>query len=97
MSIVNCDVTENVTCLKTVTATQSAVGANGMPLETVGETLGAVAVGSSIQTEHSFAVTKRLPVDCLLGANFLTLKSAVITCANHHLISVTRGGTRFPS
>ena len=85
MSIVNFDLIEDVTCLQPVTATLNAVGANGMPLEIVGETLVSVAVGSSFQTEHSFAVAKRLPVDCLLGADFLTLHSAVLDCANHHL------------
>ena len=85
MSIVNYDVIEDANCLQPMTATLSAVGANGMPLEIVGETLVSVAVGSSFQTEHSFAVAKRLPVDCLLGADFLTLHSAVLDCANHHL------------
>ena len=85
MSIVNFDLIEDVTCLQPLTATLNAVGANGMPLEIVGETLVSVTVGSSFQTEHSFAVAKRLPVDCLLGADFLTLHSAVLDCANHHL------------
>ena len=85
LSIVSYDVIEDVTCLQPVTATLSAVGANGMPLEIVGETLVSVAIGSSFRAEHSFAVAKRLRVDCLLGADFLTLNSAVLDCANHHL------------
>ena len=85
MSIVNYDVIEDVTCLQPVTATLSAVGANGMPMENVGETLVPVAVGSSFQIKHSFAVAKRFLVDCLIRADFLTLQSAVLDCANHHL------------
>ena len=44
MSIVKYDVIEDVTCLQPMTATLSAVGANGMSLEIVGETLVFVAV-----------------------------------------------------
>ena len=97
MSIVNFDLIEDVTCLQPVTAMLSAVGANEMPLDIVGETLLPVAVGSSFQTKYSFAVAKRLSVDGLIGADFLIPHSAVLDCANHHLrVLVTIRGTGFP-
>ena len=67
------------------TSTLNAIGANGILLEIFKQMSVPVVLGSSFQTEHSLAVAKGLPVDCLLGADFLILHSAVLDCANQCL------------
>ena len=49
----------------------TAAGANGTPLDVVGHTILAVALGS-FHTQHQFTVVvQHVTVDCLLGADFL--------------------------
>eukprot|EP00731_Ephydatia_muelleri_P013877 Em0007g1187a len=53
------------------------VGANGAPLDIVGQTTLVVGLGT-FQVEQEFVVARSLSVDCLLGADFLTKHGAVI-------------------
>lgn len=55
------------------------VGANGLPLDVLGQVTAEVSIGSFI-TMQDFVVVKGMPVDCLLGADFLLKHGAVIDC-----------------
>ena len=60
-----------------------AVGANGLPLEVVGQVTVAISVGG-FTCEQRFVVVRNPTVDCVLGADFLSDQAAIIDC---------RGGT----
>jgi len=51
-------------------ATTAPVGANGTPLDVVGQIKVPVKIGS-YQSEQVFTVVNTLTVDCLLGADYL--------------------------
>ena len=53
------------------------VGANGALLDIVGQTTMVVRL-KTFQMEQEFVVAQSFPVDCLLGADFLTQTCAVI-------------------
>ena len=55
-----------------------AVGANGTPLDVVGQTTATVCL-------HDFTVVRNLTVDCLLGADFLQHHGAVLDCCHNTL------------
>eukprot|EP00731_Ephydatia_muelleri_P029836 Em0021g359a len=86
--------------LKSVTRTSAgleAIGANGLPLNVCGQIRLPMTV-ESVESEHDFLVAKNLPVECILGMDFLTKYHAVIDCgqmalrltgADHKLTSQT--------
>ena len=54
----------------------TTVGADGLPLEVMGQTT-AVSLGT-FQAKQEFTVVESLTVDCILGADFLLEHSAII-------------------
>ena len=70
--------------LSQVMTDTSMVGANGQPLEVVGQVELPVTVGK-FKATHEFVVVQHLSVDCLLGADFLLQHKAVIDCGTNNL------------
>ena len=56
-----------------------AVGANGTPLDVVGQTTVTLQLGN-FKVDHQFIVVRNLTVDCLLGADFLPQHSSILDC-----------------
>ena len=71
------------------------VGANGTPLDIVGQTTLIVGLGS-FQAEQKFVVARCLSVDCLLGADFLTKHCAMIDFKCNALKLDGQGGAEIP-
>ena len=65
-----------------------AVGANGSPLDIVGQIMVTVALGDFI-IDHNFVAVCNLTVDCLLGADFMKHHAAILDC-NHSILSLGR-------
>ena len=63
-----------------------AVGANGTPLDVVGQTTATVCL-RDFKVDHQFIVVRNLTVDCLLGADFLQHHGAVLDCC-HNMLSL---------
>ena len=61
-----------------------AIGANGLPLNICGQSRLPMTV-ESVESEHDFLVAKNLPVECILGMDFLTKYHAVIDCGERAL------------
>jgi len=61
-----------------------AVGANGTPLDVVGQTTATVCL-RDFKVDHQFMVVRNLTVDCLLGADFLQHHGAVLDCCHNTL------------
>ena len=61
-----------------------AVGANGSPLDTVGQVIVTIALGTFV-VAHTFVVFRNLTVDCLLGADFMKIHAAVLDCEHNTL------------
>ena len=53
------------------------IGANGSPLDVVGQITLSVSIGN-FQTDHVFIVVNTLTVDCLLGADYLVAHEVII-------------------
>ena len=62
-----------------ISTTSCAVGANGSPLDVVGQTIATITLGSFI-VDHNFIVVWNLTVDCLLGANFMKYHAGILDC-----------------
>jgi len=58
---------------------RTAVGADGLPLDVVGQVVAPVSLGE-FQAVHEFTVVRSLTTDCILGADFLTKHGAVMDC-----------------
>jgi len=71
-----------------------AVGANGSPLDVVGQTTVTITLGY-FTIKHNFVVVRNLTVDCLLGADFmndfLLLSSNNLCCVRLHVLSTLYG------
>ena len=63
-----------------------AVGANGNPLEVVGQTTATITLGD-FTVDHNFTVVRNLTVDCLLGADFMKHHAAILDC-DHNTFSL---------
>ena len=63
----------------TAAGLRTTVGADGLPLEVVGQVTVPVSLGD-FQTSQEFTVVKSLTANCILGADFLVKHSAVIDC-----------------
>ena len=61
-----------------------AVGANGSPLDIVGQVMVTIALGTFV-IAHTFVVVHNLTVDCLLGADFMKNHAAVLDCEHNTL------------
>ena len=61
-----------------------AVGANGQPLDVVGQVTLSVSIGK-LTCEQKFLVVRGLTVDCLLGSDFLSGQAAIIDCKERKL------------
>ena len=61
----------------TTTGLATPIGANGSPLDMIGQVKIPVTIGS-FHTEQVFTVVKTLTVDCLLGSDFLIAQEVVI-------------------
>ena len=57
----------------------SAVAADGVPLEVLGQVVIPVTLGT-FRAEQKFVVVRNLTVDCILGADFLMEHGAIIDC-----------------
>ena len=57
--------------------TPTTVGADGLPLQVMGQTTATVSLGT-FQVKQEFTVVKSLTVDCILGADFLLEHNAII-------------------
>ena len=57
----------------------SAVAADGVPLEVLGQVVIPVTLGT-FRAEQKFVVVHNLTVDCILGADFLMEHGAIIDC-----------------
>ena len=60
------------------------MGANGTPLDVVGQTTVSLQLGD-FKVDHHFIVVNNLTVDCLLGADFLQTHGAVLDCCSNIL------------
>ena len=65
-----------------------AVGANGSPLDVVGQIMVTITLGD-FMIGHNFVVVRNLTVDCLLGADFMKHYAAVLDC-DHNTLSLGR-------
>lgn len=65
----------------TPTGLTAPVGANGSPLDMVGQVTVQVTIGN-FHTEQVFTVVNTLTVDCLLGSDFLTAQEVIIDYKN---------------
>ena len=61
----------------TAAGLKTTVGADGLPLEVVGQVTVPVSLGD-FQTSQEFTVVKSLTADCILGADFLVKHSAIV-------------------
>jgi len=61
-----------------------AVGANGSPLDVVGQTTVTIILGY-FTIKHNFVVVRNLTVDCLLGADFMRNHAAILDCDRNTL------------
>ena len=61
-----------------------AVGANGSPLDTVGQVMVTIMLGTFV-VAHTFIVVRNLTVDCLLGADFMKNHVAILDCEHNTL------------
>ena len=64
-----------------------AVGANGSPLDVVGQVVFTVMLGN-FTVNHHFTVVNNLTVDCLLGADFLKRHAAILDSGHNSLIVI---------
>ena len=71
-------------------ASSSTVGANGLPLDVLGQVSILVSL-SGYRVTHTFCVVNGLTVEGLLGADFLEKHRAVIDFADHRLTLGTQG------
>ena len=62
-----------------------AVGANGSPIDVVGQAVVTVMLGN-FTVNHHFTVVNNLTVDCLLGADFLECHAAILDCGRNTLM-----------
>lgn len=62
-----------------------AVGANGSPLDVVGQIIVNITLRDFI-IDHKFVAVCNLTVDCLLGADFMKHHAAVLDCGNTMLL-----------
>ena len=60
---------------------ETAIGADGLPLEVVGKVTLPVSL-DRFQAQQEFTVVRFLTADCILGADFLVKHGAVIDCRN---------------
>ena len=81
MSVVNYNVVREQPITKVNTY---AVGANGTPLDVVGQTIVALQLGD-FRVDHEFTVVHYLTPDCLLGADFLQRHADILDCRNNIL------------
>ena len=81
MSVVNYNV---VKCQPIAEIHTHAAGANGAPLDVIGQTTVTLQLGD-FKVDHQFTVVRNLTVDCLLRADFLRKHSAVLDCCNNTL------------
>ena len=81
MSVVNVNVVKQQPTDKAKTC---AVGANGTPLDVVGQTTVILQLGD-FKVDHQFIVANNLTVNCLLGADFLKMHSAILDCCSNTL------------
>jgi len=61
------------------------VGANGSPLDVVGQVKIPVSIGT-IKTEQVFVVVSKLTVDCLLGVDYLLANEVIINYKHHCVV-----------
>ena len=59
------------------TGSTAPVGANGSPLDVIGQVILPVNVGN-FQSDQVFIVVKTLTVDCLLGADYLVAHEVLL-------------------
>ena len=85
MSVVHYNLVRHLNFMDT---TSCAVGANGSPLDVVGQTTVTITLGS-YTVDHNFIVVRNLTVDCLLGADFMKLHAAILNC-DHNTLSLGR-------
>ena len=85
MSVVHYNLVKHLHCMDT---TRYAVGANGNPLDVVGQTTATITL-SNFTVNHNFIVVRNLTVDCLLGADFMQHHAAILDCA-HIIFSLGR-------
>ena len=83
MSVINVNVVKRQPNDKDKTR---AVGANGTPLDVVGQTTVSIqqAIGD-FKVNHQFIVVNNLTVDCLLGVDFLQMHGAILDCCSNTL------------
>ena len=81
MSVVNYNVVREQPITKVNTC---AVGANGTPLDVVGQTTVTLQL-ADFRVDHEFTVVHSLTTDCLLGADFLQRHGAILDCCNNTL------------
>ena len=81
ISVVNYDVVRHKAITKVPTC---AVGANGAPLDVIGQTTVTIQLGD-FKVDHPFTVVHNLTVDCLLGADFLQKHDTILDCCNNTL------------
>lgn len=86
ISVIKRDVIHDRLAIKERPSTIAAVGANGLPIDIVGEADVPVSLGGGFSVSHTFAVVTESPVQCLLGSDFLTKHAAVIDYANQWLL-----------
>ena len=77
MSVVRLDTLPSEFRCKITEAKSAPVGANGTPLDVVGQIQIPVKIGT-YQTEQVFTVVNTLTVDCLLGADYLVTHEVII-------------------
>ena len=62
------------------------MGANGSPLDVVGQIMVTITLGNFI-IDHQFVAVRNLTVDCLLGADFMKHHAAILDC-DHNTLSL---------
>ena len=79
-----------ITAIETI-----AVGANGSPLDIIGQVSADILLGE-FATNQKFIVVRNLAIDCLLGADCLRTHGAILDCCNNTLSFGGNTGTSIP-
>ena len=86
ISVIKRDVLHDGLTIKERPLIIAAIGANGLPIDIVGEAYVPVSLGGEFSVSNTFAVVTELLVQCLLGSDFLAKHAAVIDYANQWLL-----------
>ena len=84
MSVVCWDALPEEHQSQVVSVHSQAVGANGLPLDIMGQVQLPISIGT-FDCKQSFLVVRKLTVLCLLGADFLRDQAAIINCKESRL------------